>query len=70
MAVPSFDETHLEQICAVRADTANGLTGSKIGSLLAQFGIADPAPAITKPQLLFVALCNRQRSDGCGNYVG
>jgi uncharacterized protein (TIGR02391 family) len=70
MAVPSFNETHLEQVCAVLADTGAGLTGSEIGSLLAQLGISDPEPTITKRKRLFVALCNRQRSDGCGNYVG
>jgi uncharacterized protein (TIGR02391 family) len=70
MAVPSFNETHLEQICAVLADTSAGLTGPEIGSLLAQLGIADPEPGITKRKRLFAALCNRQRSDGCGNNVG
>lgn len=70
MPVPSFNETHLEQICAVLADSGAGLTGSEIGSLLAQLGISDVEPGITKRKRLFVALCNRQRNDGCGNCVG
>jgi uncharacterized protein (TIGR02391 family) len=70
MAVPSFNETHLEQICGVLADTGSGLTGSEIGSLLAQLGILDPEPTITKRKRLFSALCYRQRQDGCGNHVG
>lgn len=70
MAIPSFDETHLEQLCAVLADTGAGLTGSEIGSLLMQLGIEDPQPMITKRKRLFAALCNRQRRDNCGNLVG
>ncbi len=70
MTVPSFDETHLEQICAVLADTGAGLTGFEIGSLLTQLGISDPEPTITKRKRLYQALCNRQRRDGCGNHVG
>jgi len=70
MAIPSFDETHLEQLCAVLADTGAGLTGSEIGSLLMQLGIEDPQPMITKRKRLFAALCNRQRADNCGNLVG
>jgi uncharacterized protein (TIGR02391 family) len=70
MAIPSFDETHLEQICAVLADTGAGLTGTEIGSLLMQLGIDDPQPMITKRKRLFAALCNRQRRDRCGNLIG
>ena len=69
MAIASFDETHLEQICAVLAETSAGLTGPEIGSLLAQLGIVDPEPTITKRKRLFAALCNRQRHDKCGNNV-
>jgi len=67
--IPSFDETHLEQICGVLGATSGGLTGSEIGSLLAQLGIKDDFPTDTKRRRLFAALCNRQRADGCGNYV-
>jgi len=70
MAIPAFDETHLEQLCAALAETGTGLTGSEIGSLLMQLGIEDPQPTITKRKRLFVALCNRQRTDNCGNLVG
>lgn len=70
MAIPAFDETHLEQLCTVLADTGAGLTGSEIGSLLMQLGIEDPQPTITKRKRLFAALCNRQRTDNGGNLVG
>ncbi len=68
-SIPPFDETHLEQICGVLAATDHGLTGSEIGSLLAQLGVTDDFPTATKRHRLFAALCNRQRADGCGNYV-
>jgi uncharacterized protein (TIGR02391 family) len=67
--VPSFNESHLERICMVLADTSSGLTGSEIGRLLQQAGIDDGDPTATKWKRLFFALCNRQRQDGCGNNV-
>jgi uncharacterized protein (TIGR02391 family) len=69
MVIASFDETHLEQVCAVLAETSTGLTGPEIGSLLSQLGFDDPEPTITKRKRLFAALCNRQRHDQCGNSV-
>jgi hypothetical protein len=39
--VPTFNESHLERICMVLADTSSGLTGSEIGRLLQQAGIDD-----------------------------
>jgi uncharacterized protein (TIGR02391 family) len=67
--VPSFDESHLERICIVLADTNSGLTGSEIGRLLQHVLIDDGEPTATKWKRLFFALCNRQRQDGCGNNV-
>jgi hypothetical protein len=67
--INSFDETHLEQICGVLADTSTGLSGSEIGSILQQLGIADENPTITKRKRLFYALANRQRMDGRANIV-
>jgi hypothetical protein len=55
MAIASFDETHLEQTCAVLAEASAGLTGPEIGSLLAQLVIVDPEPTITKRKRLFAA---------------
>lgn len=56
-------------MCRVLAETASGLTGSEIGHLLAQMGIGDPAPALTKWKRLSVALSQQQQRDGCGNRV-
>lgn len=67
--VAAFDEIHLERLCMILADTSSGLTGSEIGRVLAQVGIEDCDPTGTKWRRLFVALCNRQRQDGCGNNV-
>src|SRR5260370_17079725 len=65
--VSTFDETHLERLCMILADTNSGLTGSEIGRLLLQVGIEDGDPTGTKWKRLFFALCSRQRQDGCGN---
>jgi uncharacterized protein (TIGR02391 family) len=67
--VPSFDPSVLERICDVLADTDSGLTGSDIGKLLGQLGIADPVPGMTKRVRLLEALNLRQRQDRCGNLV-
>jgi uncharacterized protein (TIGR02391 family) len=68
-AVPSFDLSVLERVCEVLADTSTGLTGSEIGKLLGQLGIADPIPAMTKRIRLFEALKQRQERDRCANLV-
>src|SRR4051794_24288634 len=68
-AVESFDETHLERMCGVLGHTSRGLSGSEIGHILQQLGIADDNPTITKRIRLFYALANRQRSDCYGNIV-
>jgi uncharacterized protein (TIGR02391 family) len=67
--IQSFDEVHLEQICSVLGDTGTGLTGGEIGEVLRQLGIPDPFPTMTKRKRLHAALSERQRTDGCGNYV-
>ena len=68
-AHPTFPPAELDSICRVLADTGNGLTGSEIGRLLAQLGIADPAPDHTKWKRLSLALIQQQQRDGCGNRV-
>ena len=67
--IPKFNDTHLEEICAVIADTNTGLTGSDIGRLLGQLKIADPDPQNTKRIRLYNALSQRQDRDACGNHV-
>lgn len=68
-AIPEFGEAQLQRICDVLGDTSSGLTGSEIGKLLAQVGVADPEPGITKKHRLFAALRARQKQDHCGNLV-
>jgi uncharacterized protein (TIGR02391 family) len=68
-AIPKIDETHLEAICAILADTSTGLTGSEISRLLDRCQIDDPHPGITKRHRLFAALQAKQNRDGCGNNV-
>lgn len=68
-AVPKFAEATLEALCNVLADTATGLTGSEIGSLLQRCGISDPDPTITKRRRLLEALRKKQDADGVGNHV-
>ena len=44
-SVPSFDHSHLKQICeGYVADTSSGLTGWEIQQLLNQLGFEDPSP--------------------------
>ncbi len=66
---PSFSPSELESVCKVVADTANGITGSEIGQVLAQLGIPDPAPELTKWKRLLAALDQQQRRDNCANNV-
>ena len=68
-AIPCLDESHLEAICEVLADTSDGLTGPEIGRYLQDCGIADPFPTITKRHRLYQALCAKQREVGCANHV-
>jgi uncharacterized protein (TIGR02391 family) len=68
-AIPEFDLSALERLCEVLADTSSGLTGGEIGKLLAQLGIDDPLPGMTKRVRLFEALKQRQQLDRCGNLV-
>ena len=67
--IPEFSSGQIQAICDILGDTDCGLTGSEIGRLLAQSGIDDPDPTITKRHRLFAALSARQRQDRCGNNV-
>lgn len=66
-AVPVIDETKLEAICEVLADTESGLTGSEIGRYLRECGIPDPIPSFTKRHRLYEALRIKQQQDRCSN---
>jgi uncharacterized protein (TIGR02391 family) len=67
--IPSLDDNTLRAICDVIGDTSVGLTGSEIGRLLAQQGIADIEPMITKRHRLFSALQSKQKKDRCANNI-
>lgn len=67
--VPPIRETALQAICDVLGDTDSGLTGSEIGRYLAQAGIEDPTPQMTKRHRLFHALKIRQDRDKSANHV-
>lgn len=69
MSVPKIDNSVLQKICDILGDTGWGFTGSQIGDLLAEAGITDVAPDITKRRRLFEALKARQSQDGCGNNI-
>jgi uncharacterized protein (TIGR02391 family) len=68
-AIPKLDETRLQAICDILADTSTGLTGSEIGQLLGRCSISDPLPEMTKRHRLFQALKEKQDRDGCANNV-
>ena len=67
--VPIFDSGQLEQICKVLADTEEGFTGSELGQLLAQCGVKDIDPKMTKWRRLYNALAERQNKDRHGAAV-
>ena len=67
--IDPFNRQVLQEISNILGDTAQGLTGSEIGQLLASCGIEDPVPGMTKRHRLFDALYNRQQIDRCGNNI-
>ena len=69
MPIPNIDPEVLRTLCNILADTATGLTGSEIGSLLRSCGIPDLLPSYTKRHRLFEALNAKQTSDRCANNV-
>lgn len=69
VALPSFTEAHLEEICNVLANTETGLTGSEITTLLGRLNISDPSLTASKRVRLYEALSLKQRQDRCGNNV-
>lgn len=62
-STPAFPQAHLESLCQALADTSDGLTGTEIGSILAQVKVRDTDPTLTKWKRLFNALASRQYAD-------
>jgi len=67
--IACFDPSVLEAVCRVLGETSDGLTGSEIGYILADAGIADLNPTITKWKRLFNALALAQNTHQFGNYT-
>lgn len=64
-----FTSGQLESICKALGDTYSGLTGSEIGHMLAQIGVEDSTPTMTKWKRLYNALGERQNQDQSGDKV-
>jgi uncharacterized protein (TIGR02391 family) len=60
----TFSSSQLEAIAGALGDTADGLTGSEIGHLLATARIEDTDPSLTKWKRLFNAFVNCQNRLG------
>lgn len=61
---PAPTPAQIEQICKALGDTDSGLTGSEIGRMLADLGIADVDPTNTKWKRLYNALADRANHTG------
>ena len=67
--VPPFDAAVLQGIAEILGATDSGLTGAEIAYTLAQVGVPDVNPTMTKRHRLFNALAERQNKDRVGNCV-
>ena len=68
-ATPPLEDSVLRALSEVLGATDTGLTGSEIGRFLAERGINDPIPHMTKRHRLYQALKDRQAQDHCANNV-
>lgn len=66
---PVWSEALVGNVADVLGHTESGLTGSQIGRLLAEVGVADIASTATKRDRLRLALVSRQAKDGAANCV-
>ena len=64
-----FRSGNLEALCKILADTYTGLTGTEIGDTLAQIGVTDRDPMMTKWIRLHNALSKNQNERQDGNRV-
>jgi len=65
--IPRFQPGQLEAIAAILGDTSDGLTGSEIRHCLAQAGVEDTDPTLTKRHRLYNALARQHNNDGHGS---
>lgn len=69
-AHPEFTVPQLEALSQVLANIGEGgLTGTEIGGLLHEVGIADAMPGGTKWRRLLLSFQQQQQGDRCGNKV-
>lgn len=66
---PPWDNQVVQAVADVLGATDTGLTGPQIGDLLAEHGIPDPGPGITKRVRLGTALLTKQTADQASNCV-
>ena len=66
---PVIREVHLESICGMIGDTADGLTHREIEKLLADCRITDHSPGLNKRDRLYNAFANYQNNNQCSNGV-
>jgi uncharacterized protein (TIGR02391 family) len=60
---------HLEPICQIIASTSDGLTGSEIGKILADCGMIDTDPGMTKWKRLYNSFIYSQNKHWCSNQI-
>src|SRR5277367_1662715 len=66
---PMLSASILESICLLLADTNTGFSGSQIAKLLADSGIPDVNPSLTKWKRLFNAFVSWQNTHKCSNHI-
>lgn len=66
---PVIKEVHLESICNMVGDTADGLTHREIEKLLADCRVVDHSPGLNKRDRLYNAFTNYQNTNQCSNGV-
>lgn len=66
---PPLSPEQLESICRTIADTADGLTGSEIGKILADSQIPDVDSTNTKWKRLYNAFVSWQKQYACSNNI-
>ena len=64
-----FRSADIEALCKVLADTDTGLTGAEIGHTLAQIGVIDTDPTMTKWKRIYNALSENQNKRQDGNRI-
>ncbi len=67
--LPCFSAADVEAVSRIIGDTADGLTGTEIGSALAQVRVPDIDPGNTKWKRIFNAIASVQNKHQVGNHL-